>query len=219
MPRFSWLDHSSPHLVHFKKIVKELAAIDHRFAKILGAGFPSLLALCNVTRRTVVFDYSAIIDRDVSHALFDIPDWIATRFHDLSYQPIGLHDGALGIMDESGLIGMPRLGKPIALMRLERANSELLSPLLAPYEFLFSAALAALLSEQLVVFRSELRAKMLGPPLAEHPPSHNRGCNNHRDHYNDCPTWHISSLSERCMQFGFLEICRPTDRLPEGAAQ
>jgi hypothetical protein len=184
--------------VQFQKIVKELAIINHGFAEIFGAGFSALLPLRNGACRTVVFDNAAVSNGDVSDALFEITDWIAARLHDLSYQPIGLDDSSSGIIDESRLIGVPRLCEAIALLRFERVNVQLLDALLSPQEFLFGATLATLFFEEPVVFRAELGTKMVGPPLAHHPPGDDRSGNNHRDNYNDCPTCHISSNLAKC---------------------
>jgi len=121
--------------------------MDHGFAKIFGIGLSTFLALRNGACGSVVFDNAAVIYGDISDALFEIADWVAAGFHDIAYQPISFDNGPFGIVDETSLIGVPRLCKAIALLRLERMNSKLLDPLLAAQEFLFSVALATLLLE------------------------------------------------------------------------
>ena len=82
--------------------------------KVLGAGLPLLAAHRDLVRGAIVADYVRMIDRKILGAVLKLRHRIAAGFHDLGYKPIRLNYGPFRVVDESSLVGVPRLCEAIA---------------------------------------------------------------------------------------------------------
>jgi hypothetical protein len=168
-----------------EQVLKELAIVHHRAAEIFGRGFATLLAKGDVVGNAIVLDDVAMIHRDVGGALLEIANGITPDLHQIGNESVRFDNGTLRVIDEFRLVGPPRLRESVAMLRRERANLQVTNSIHSFAQLTLGVTRVAVLSDESLVFRSKLRAKLIRSAfLHEHERDRHDGeCHQHADQY------------------------------------
>lgn len=110
--------------MYLQEFVEERAVLNHRGAKVFGGGLVGGEAGGYGVRGAVVLDDAGMVDGDVGGALLEVGDGIAAGLHERGDEFVGFGDGALGMIDEAGLHGLPVGHEAFALGGAEVADLE-----------------------------------------------------------------------------------------------
>src|SRR3954462_1468718 len=92
-----------PVVVVLEKLVEQRAVMNERLTLLLGARIPVSVGEMNGVSRSVVFDNSRMIDRDVGCTLIEIVNRITALTHHLGEKSVRVVQCTRGVVDECSL--------------------------------------------------------------------------------------------------------------------
>src|SRR6185369_2197190 len=167
------------------QIIEQRAIMNHRLAKILGAGFAARMTQGDLMGGAIILHDLRVIDRKIGRALLEIHDRIAAALHHAAEQIVGMGDGRLGIVDELGLHLPPLIDIARALFRRQRPDREFGDALLALMQQRFRLAGGADLRHRPLIFGAEPRLEIVAPPSLEPEADRDRAEQDHERDQDD----------------------------------
>ena len=162
--------------MHFEQIFKKHSIVNKGCSQLFRACRTIAITERDVVSDTIVRNDSRVIHRDVSRLLLEVAHRVASRFHNLGHQPVGIRHGGLGIIHKSGLLQLPRPRESIAIFGRQRDQVQFLHTLLAFVKSFFSAPAVAFGCCKPVVLGSKSGLQPLGLLLSQKHPKRRDDC-------------------------------------------
>jgi len=155
-----------PGVTGSEQVIEQRPEVDHRLAKLFGAGLSATSTERDLLRRSIILDHVRVLDRYVSRPLFEIRvNRIASVAHHSLNQLVGLADSCYRLIHEVALRRSPLLQVAFASGRLQGPDLEPADSLAAIRQLLLGGLLIAALCHDAAVFWAELIPKSPGPLL------------------------------------------------------
>ena len=140
------------------QVLEKRAVMNHRFAQVFGAGACLRVPQGDLMPFAVVLDDGWMLDGNVGGALLKIQHEVAFSGHHFFDRAVRFGEGALGVVDETGLNLAPGILEARALGGLERVDMKVLDARLELFEAGFGPALVSRLFQCSLIFGAEASA-------------------------------------------------------------